>query len=181
MFLQTLLREINRRKGMKIMAETIIRGVLHCDPLHRRTVLRLLVGGAASLGILRGAHAADAGKQVTLYKDPECSCCEGYADYLRADGFVVKLVPTHDLPLLDEKYGIPSEMSPCHISIIDGYVVGGHVPIDIVHRLLRERPAITGITLPGMPMGSPGMVGTKTEPFKIYEIRKGTPKLYATV
>jgi hypothetical protein len=148
---------------------------------HRRTLLTFLLGGAASAIVARPIRAADDRKRVTLYKDPQCSCCEGYADYLHSNGFVVSLVPTHDLPLLDEKYGIATELSPCHISIIDGYVIGGHVPIAVVNRLLTERPPITGITLPGMPMGSPGMAGKQTEPFKIYEIAKGSAKIYATV
>jgi hypothetical protein len=143
-------------------------------------LLTLLVGAAAGLAAMP-LRAAEQDKQVTLYKEPQCGCCEGYADYLRKHGFTVSVVPTHDLPLLDEKYGIPGELSPCHISLIGGYVVGGHVPIEIVNRLLAEKPAITGITLPGMPLGSPGMTGKKTEPFKIYEISKGASKIYAIV
>ena len=96
-------------------------------------------------------------------------------------GFTVSVVPTHDLPLLDEKYGIPGELSPCHISLIGGYVVGGHVPIDVVDRLLSEKPQITGITLPGMPTGTPGMPGEKSGPLQIYEIAKGPRKVYAVV
>jgi hypothetical protein len=148
--------------------------------IRRRTMLTLLLGGAAGI-VTRPAWAADADKPVTLYKDPQCSCCEGYADYLRGNGFKVSIVPTHDLPLLDEKYGISTDLQPCHISLIGGYVVGGHVPIDIVNRLLTEKPRITGITLPGMPLGSPGMNGPKTAPFTIYEIEKGSHKVYATV
>jgi len=90
-------------------------------------------------------------------------------------------VPTHDLPLLDDKYGIPTDLQPCHLSLIGGYVVGGHVPIEVVNRLLSEKPNITGITLAGMPLGTPGMSGEKTAPFKIYEIAKGSRRLYATV
>jgi len=90
-------------------------------------------------------------------------------------------VPTHDLPLLDEKYGIATDLSPCHISLVGGYVVGGHVPIEIVNRLIAEKPPITGVTLPGMPPGSPGMNGKKAEPFTIYEIAKSSRKVYAVV
>lgn len=147
----------------------------------RETLMVLVAGGAASMTARQAWAAEDKRREVTLYKDPQCSCCEGYADYLRSNGFTVGLVPTHDLPLLDEKYGIATDLSPCHISLLGGYVVGGHVPIEVVHRLLAEKPAITGITLPGMPMGSPGMVGRKTDAFKIYEIGKGSPKLYAIV
>jgi hypothetical protein len=147
--------------------------------MNRRAVLTLFIGGAAALAS-RSARAGD-NKHVTLYKDPGCGCCEGYADYLRASGFEVTVVPTHDLPLLYEKYGIVTELQPCHISMLGDYVVGGHVPVDVVNRLLAEKPAITGITLPGMPLGSPGMNGQKTAPFQIYEIAKGSRKIYATV
>jgi len=148
--------------------------------MNRRAILMLLIGGAAGI-VAPSARAVDDSKKVTLYKDPQCGCCEGYADYLRSNGFEVSIVPTHDLPLLDEKYGIPTDLQPCHLSLIGGYVVGGHVPIEVVNRLLSEKPNITGITLAGMPLGTPGMSGEKTAPFKIYEIAKGSRRLYATV
>src|SRR5262249_45187473 len=151
--------------------------------------LMLVAGGAGGAVLIGGAtwvfspsaQTIDAAKKVTLYKDPQCGCCEGYADYLRSQGFEVSVVPTHDLPLLDEKYGIAQDLSPCPLSIVDGSAIGGHVPIEVVNRLLTERPPITGITLPGMPLGSPGMNGTKTGPFTIYEIAKGSRKVYAVV
>jgi hypothetical protein len=140
----------------------------------------LFVAGAAGI-VSPSLRAAENPRKLTLYKDPQCGCCEGYADYLRGNGFDVTVVGTHDLPLLDDKYGIPTALQPCHISIIDGYVVGGHVPMEVVNRLLSEKPAITGITLPGMPTGAPGMYGEKAGPFTIYEFGKGSPKVYATV
>jgi hypothetical protein len=73
-------------------------------------------------------------------------------------------------------------MEGCHTAFIDGYVVDGHVPVAVIEKLLTERPAIAGITLPGMPMGSPGMVGEKTEPFTVYAVTKDgkAPTIYAT-
>src|SRR5260221_4505962 len=115
--------------------------------MNRRAMLTLLAGATAGI-ISTSSRAAVESKPVTLYKDPQCGCCEGYADYLRSNGFAVSIVPTHDLPLLDEKYGIPTELSPCHISLIGGYFVGGHVPIEVVKRLLSRKPPITGLTLP---------------------------------
>jgi hypothetical protein len=144
--------------------------------MNRRAILAFLAGAAATLAS-PAVRAAD--EHVTLYKDPQCGCCEGYADYLRDSGFKVDVVPTHDLPLLYERYGIASELEPCHLSLVGGYVVGGHVPVEIVSRLLAEKPAITGVTLPGMPMGSPGMSGRKTSPFTIFEISKGAREIYA--
>jgi len=83
--------------------------------------------------------------------------------------------------MMGQKYGIPDDMQPCHISLIGGYVVGGHIPIEVVNRLLSEKPQITGISLPGMPEGTPGMPGQKPGPLTIYEIGNGPPKVYATV
>ena len=104
--------------------------------------------------------------QVTLYKNPECGCCEGHAAYLREHGYAVTVQPTDAL-------------AGCHTTIVGPYVVEGHVPARTIERLLRERPAIRGVSLPGMPAGSPGMSGQKTEPFVIYEIADGPPKVYA--
>jgi hypothetical protein len=66
--------------------------------------------------------------------------------------------------------GIPMELRSCHVSIVEGYVVVGHVPADAIKKLLSERPNIKGISLPGMPLGSPGMPGTKEKPFVIYSL-----------
>ena len=117
---------------------------------------------------------------VTLYKNPQCGCCEGYADYLRDNGFVVKVIPSHDLLVMGQKYGIPDADAPCHIAVIGDYVVGGHMPIEVVNRLLSEKPKIIGINLPGMPTGTPGMPGPKMQ-LTIYEIGQKPPKVYAVV
>lgn len=117
--------------------------------------------------------------QATLYKNPECGCCEGHAAYLREHGYAVMVQPTHDLSLIKRKYGVPDALAGCHTMIVGPYVVEGHVPARTIERLLRERPAIRGVSLPGMPAGSPGMSGQKTEPFVIYEISDGPPKVYA--
>ena len=125
-----------------------------------------------------GAQAAGA-KEVTLYKDPQCGCCEGYAAYLKENGFDVKVVNTGNLAAINTALGVPDELQACHTAMIDGYVVEGHVPVDAINRLLADKPNITGISLPGMPAGSPGMNGEKTEPLAIYEISQGKPKVYA--
>jgi hypothetical protein len=125
------------------------------------------------------AVAREGNWQATLYKNPQCGCCDGYADYLRDNGFEVTVKPTHDLPLLHRQHGVPEELVGCHTTLVDGYVVEGHVPINALLRLLKERPDIKGISLPGMPAGSPGMSGEKAGPFTIYEIGDGPAKVYA--
>lgn len=142
-------------------------------------MLRLI----AALGLfvlpLTNLYAAGPSKTATLYKNPQCGCCEDYANYLRQNGFDVKVVATHDLPLIKKEQGVPERFEGCHTTLIDGYVVEGHVPVKSLNRLLTERPAIKGISLPGMPMGSPGMTGPKTVPLTIYAISNGTPRVYA--
>jgi hypothetical protein len=124
------------------------------------------------------AVAGEGSRQATLYKNPQCGCCEGYADYLRANGFEVTVKPTHDLPLLHRQHGVPGPLVGCHTTLVEGYVVEGHVPIGALLRMLTERPAIKGISLPGMPAGSPGMSSEKAGPFTIYEIGDGPTKVY---
>lgn len=110
---------------------------------------------------------------AVLYKNPQCDCCESYAKYLRVHGFEVKVLATHDLPLIKKKHAVPSALEGCHTTLVGGYVVEGHVPVKSINKLLAQRPKFTGISLPGMPTGSPGMMGPKTRPFKVMAFNKG--------
>lgn len=131
-------------------------------------MLRLLM---LALSLLIGAVSARAEPTAaTMYVNPQCSCCQGHANYLRQNGFKITVKETHNISLLRRQYGVPAKFVGCHIMIIDGYVVEGHVPAAAIKKLLAERPRIKGISLPGMPDGSPGMTGRKTEPFKTLEI-----------
>jgi hypothetical protein len=106
--------------------------------------------------------------KAVLYKNPQCTCCEAYAQYLEQNGFQVEVEPTNDLAEISRKAGVPEELEGCHSMFVGGYVVDGLVPVEIVRKLLTEKPAVAGITLPGMPSGSPGMPGPKTGPLTIY-------------
>jgi hypothetical protein len=85
-----------------------------------------------------------------------------------------------DLASIKQQSGVPEALEGCHSTLVGGYVVEGHVPVDVVKRLLKDRPPIRGISLPGMPEGSPGMSGEKSAPFVIHEISDGAAKVYAT-
>lgn len=119
--------------------------------------------------------------QAVMYKNPSCSCCETYAAYLEQNGFKVELKPSNDLTGVSTAAGVPEQLQGCHTIMVEGYVVDGFVPVDLVKKMLNERPAITGIALAGMPMGSPGMGGAKTEPFTVYAFTKDgkAPTVYA--
>jgi hypothetical protein len=151
-------------------------------PMTRRKLATMLIAMALPAPVLvrqRRAHAA-APIPVTLYKNPECSCCESYAQYLEQNGFKVDVKATNDLAEISRKAAIPEDLEGCHTSFIGSYVVDGHVPVKTIRKLLDEKPAIVGITLPGMPPGSPGMYGEKTGPLTVYAVsRDGTaPRVF---
>lgn len=133
-----------------------------------------------ALTLLAGAAVAHAqAVAVKMYKNPQCGCCEEYAKYLRQNGFKVTVTPTHSMSMISRQNGVPEHLAGCHTMLIGGYVVEGHVPVGAINKLLAERPKIKGISLPGMPEGSPGMTGTKSAPFQILEITDGPEKVYA--
>jgi hypothetical protein len=135
-------------------------------PSRRAVVLGLT---AACLGSLLPARAAT---PVTVYKDPNCGCCGGWAAHLRKAGFAVTERPTDDLAGVKAKAGVPDALQSCHTAFVDGFVIEGHVPAEAVQRLLRERPAVAGLAVPGMPVGSPGMEGPNPEPYDVIAFTK---------
>jgi len=135
---------------------------------------------AIALTTSMSARADHSFKHAALYKNPSCGCCEEYANYLRRAGYEVNVIPTHDLDKIKREHKVPEALDGCHTTLVGGYVVEGHVPLNTLNRLLTEKPKITGISLPGMPLGSPGMGGQKSGPFKIYEISNRSQQVYAT-
>jgi hypothetical protein len=122
--------------------------------IHRRA---LLAGGGALAASLIAKTAGAARPAVTVYKSPTCGCCAQWVAHVRAGGFPVTPEDRDDLAPIKRQHGVPSALQSCHTALVDGYVIEGHVPADLIDRLLRERPTIAGIAVPGMPIGSPGM------------------------
>jgi hypothetical protein len=105
---------------------------------------------------------------MTVYLTPTCGCCAGWVEHLAAHGFEVSLQYMDDLAPTKERLGVTPEISSCHTAVVNGYVVEGHVPGDVVRRLLAEAPEVAGIAAPGMPVGSPGMeVGGQVDPYDV--------------
>jgi len=103
--------------------------------------------------------------------------------YLRANSFPVKAEDTEDLAAIKRKHSVPSNLQACHTALVESYVVEGHVPADVIDRLLRERPAIAGLAVPGMPSGSPGMEtpGRAPEPYQVIAFeRSGRTNVFAS-
>jgi hypothetical protein len=121
-----------------------------------------------------------AGTPATVYKDPNCGCCEEYANYLNANGYDVKVVPTSDLASLRKQHEVPEAMAGCHSTHIKGYIFEGHIPVASINRFLKEQPKEKGLSVPGMPAGSPGMGGTRTGPLNVYYLGSDEKRLYAS-
>ena len=121
---------------------------------------------------------------MTVHKDPTCPCCEEWADLARKAGFSVRVVPESDMQALKRRLGVPAALQSCHTTEVDGYVVEGHVPLDDVRRLLSQRPALlVGLTVSGMPRGSPGMEmpDGAADPYRVLAFdRAGQSTVYST-
>lgn len=114
---------------------------------------------APRVGVTGGPRAPTDTPTVVVYRSPTCGCCKGWTAHMRESGFRVTEVEQNDLTAVKAEAGVPALLHACHTARVGGYVVEGHVPAADVRRLLAERPAVTGIAAPGMPMGSPGMEG----------------------
>nr|WP_235568655.1 DUF411 domain-containing protein [Lysobacter sp. Root983] len=95
--------------------------------------------------------------KMVVHKSPTCGCCSLWVDHVRAAGFEVEVRDREDLSAIKERLGVPYAKGSCHTAEVGGYFVEGHVPAVDIQRLLQERPQARGLTVPGMPAGSPGM------------------------
>lgn len=150
------------------------------EKINIKTVSILIIIIVAIVGVGLKMRSSDSGEvmgdvetQATLYKSPTCSCCLGHAGYLDGKGFDVETVVESNIASIKEKYNIPFDMQSCHTTVIGDYFVEGHVPVEAVNKLLSEKPDIDGISLPGMPPGSPGMPGAKKGDYVIYSLKNG--------
>jgi len=104
---------------------------------------------------------------VTVLKDPTCGCCTGWVKHLEGAGFTTSVIETRNLDPLKRWLGVPDDLAAWHTAEVAGYVIEGHVPAAAIRRLLQERPSATGLAVPGMPVGSPGMEGGTPERYDV--------------
>lgn len=117
---------------------------------------------------------------VKVYKDPNCGCCKEWIKHLEQNGFKVEVVDMPDLSAVKAKYGVTPELLSCHTAVVGNYTVEGHVPADLIVKMLNEKPAIAGLAVPGMPMGSPGMEGGTKQSYDVLTFDKaGKTAVYA--
>jgi hypothetical protein len=137
--------------------------------------MRILRYAALAVALVTPAVAAQttakkappAAQPIVVYKTATCGCCTKWVDHLKAAGFA----PTvHTVQTMDEapiRPRIPAPLRSCHTATLEGYLVEGHVPADVIRKLLSEKPRVEGIAVPGMPAGSPGMESSQPEPYDI--------------
>jgi hypothetical protein len=113
------------------------------------------------------------GKTMTVYKSPYCGCCEKWINIMKSKDFDVKTIETNSVNEVKKRVGLQAGQTSCHTAIVDGYFIEGHVDYNAVQKMLNEKPDILGISVPGMPIGSPGMEqGNMKQAYNIIYINK---------
>jgi hypothetical protein len=150
-----------------------MRGMTHS--MRRRVLAAVIVALSASLV---GAQSAPA---VAVFKSPTCGCCAKWVEHLRANGFAPTATNVDDMNAVKAKHNVPQALQSCHTALVGGYVIEGHVPAADIKRLLKEKPAIVGLAVPGMPAGSPGMEGPPPRKYDVVSFDKqGNTSVYST-
>ncbi len=140
----------------------------------------------AALALTTGAApvstaAAPKKPTITVYKDASCGCCKSWVEHLIKHGYRVDAKDTPDMAEVKRALGVPDALKACHTGVVGGYLIEGHVPAAEIARLLKEKPKVAGLAVPGMPMGSPGMEGPRTQHYQVLSFDKtGKTKIFAS-
>lgn len=138
-----------------------------------KSLLLALLAGSVSFSAL-------AAERMTVYKSQYCGCCKTWIKHMEENGFEVKVVETEQLEPIKQQYGITPQLASCHTGVVNGYVVEGHVPAADVQKLLKEKPAIRSLTIPGMPQSAPGM-DIPGQPYQVLSIsHEGATKTWSS-
>jgi hypothetical protein len=150
--------------------------------MKKATLVAAIAAAAAAAGAtaVLSSNGSAQGPVMVVYKSPTCGCCTEWVKHVKKAGFRVEVHDTADVQPVKDRWGVPKDMVSCHTAKVDGYAIEGHVPADLIQRLLQERPAVVGIAAPGMPIGSPGMEGGAPEPYDVLTFDKeGRTELFA--
>jgi hypothetical protein len=118
---------------------------------------------------------------ITVYKDASCGCCKSWIEHLIKHGYRVDAKDSDDMAEIKRSLGVPEALTSCHTAVVNGYLIEGHVPAADIARLLKTKPKVAGLAVPGMPMGSPGMEGPRTQKYDVLSFDKaGKTKVFAS-
>lgn len=157
-------------------------------PSTRRAFLAKLAVAASALAA--ASHSAQANQQpkaakpigdMVVYKDPNCGCCKEWVKHMQKAGFVLTVHDTADMDAVKANLGVPKSLASCHTGRIGRYSIEGHVPADVIAKLLTEQPVARGLAVPGMPQGSPGMETGRKDPYDVILFdAAGKTRVYAS-
>ena len=140
--------------------------------------------GARELAALSAKKAATAAipiRDIVVYKDPNCGCCKEWVKHIQKAGFVATVHDMADMATVKRSFGVPEQLESCHTARVGKYSIEGHVPADVMIRLLAEQPAGRGLAVPGMPSGSPGMEGGRKDAYEVLLFdAAGKTRVYAS-
>lgn len=133
--------------------------------------LPVLLLGAA--GIAESRISTDSKlPTITVYKDPNCGCCKSWIEYMTKHGYKVDAKDSPNMADVKSSLGVPSSLTACHTAVVNGYLIEGHVPAEDIDRLLKQKPTIAGLAVPGMPAGSPGMDSQHPQHYEVIAFDK---------
>ncbi len=150
--------------------------------MNRRDFMRRAMGvGTLALVAPRLARAA-APIAMTVYKSPTCGCCKEWIKHVEANGFACKVIDMNDVTSMKRTARVPRNMESCHTALVGPYVIEGHVPADLIKRLLASKLAVRGLAVPGMPVGAPGMeTGAPPQPYQVMAfMADGSSRVFAS-
>lgn len=146
-------------------------------------VMALIGFGFATTPLAAEARSGAGSVVMSAYRTPSCGCCKGWLDHIKKAGFSVQDHVVNNLTAIKQRYHVPAGLASCHTARINGYVIEGHVPVSAIEKLLKERPNVAGIAVPGMPLGSPGMESPlKRETYTVFTFtNSGVIKPFQTI
>jgi hypothetical protein len=177
------MKSIPDRSGFRVVTAALAAAfVVGCSTPQPSNTAQAASGADKSGAVAAVNHTHTAEKPtMVVYKSPTCGCCTAWVDHVEANGFRVEVRDTVDVTPVKARHGLPANLASCHTALVDGYVVEGHVPADLIVRMLRDRPDVAGIAVPGMPMGSPGMEGPYKDRYEVLTFKQdGSTAVYAT-
>jgi hypothetical protein len=155
--------------------------MLNCMKIRCRWLIVALALGVSADAAQRGSKRAEpAAQPITVYRTATCGCCGKWIEHLKAAGFAPTVHIVENIDTAPPRTRLPESLRSCHIATLDGYIVEGHVPAEVIRQLLRERPRVEGIAVPGMPAGSPGMESSNPQPYDVIAFdAKGKTSIFA--
>ncbi|HEU5219428.1 MAG TPA: DUF411 domain-containing protein [Gemmatimonadales bacterium] len=135
--------------------------------ISRRALLATGFNAAAAAVVFPALLRPASPIPMMVYKDPGCGCCKTWVSIMRSAGFEVSAKDTSDMQTIKTRYKVPAALASCHTALVGGYVIEGHVPADLITKLLKDKPKVLGLAVPGMVTGSPGMEGSPKQAYDV--------------